>query len=445
MIRMAANRSRFVRRTVLSGFLVLATMWTVVVSPVGADQRFVVRTTGLQALNTGCLIAGCTVQYALDGGAGQLFLVTTSDIVDPQTFLTSLLSLFGIVDAERDYVVRTLGYGASAAPPGLYDRTLVNYYGSDVWHGYVAQPAATRVALGDAQSSFGLTGQGVTVAVIDTGVDADHPVLRGVVTDGYDFTRNWARGSERNDVNVSWDGQSYASAWQVNQSTMVILDQSTMVILDSPDLAAFGHGTMVAGVIHLVAPQATILPLKAFRADGSGYSSDVLRAIYYAIHNGAKVLNMSFSYPEPSQELGRALDAAASGGLLAIGSAGNTGQHVAAYPAALSNVIGVASTNDSDVLSQFSNYGADFFLLAAPGEAIVSMYPFGTYAAAWGTSFSAPFAAGTAALLAQLTPSIDQGQTAAAVGHAVPVDGVARGRLDVFRAVNSRMCSPSCP
>ena len=445
MIRMAANRSRFVRRTVLSGFLVLATMWTVVVSPVGADQRFVVRTTGLQALNTGCLIAGCTVQYALDGGAGQLFLVTTSDSVDPQTFLTSLLSLFGIVNAERDYVVHTLGDGGSAAPPGLYDRTPVDYYGSAVWHGYVAQPAAARVALGDAQHSFGLTGQGVTVAVIDTGVDADHPVLRSVVTNGYDFTRNWSRGSERNDVNASWDGQSYASAWQVNQSTMVILDQSTMVILDSPDLAAFGHGTMVAGVIHLVAPQATILPLKAFRANGSGYSSDVLRAIYYAIYNGAKVLNMSFSYPEPSQELGRALDAAASGGLLAIGSAGNTGQHVAAYPAALSNVIGVASTNDSDVLSQFSNYGADFFLLAAPGEAIVSTYPLGTYAAAWGTSFSAPFAAGTAALLAQLTPSIDQGQTAAAVGNAVPVDGVARGRLDVFRAVNSRMCSPSCP
>ena len=97
------------------------------------------------------------------------------------------------------------------------------------------------------------------------------------------------------------------------------------------------------------------------------------------------------------------------------------------------------------MLSQFSNYGADFFLLAAPGEAIVSTYPFGTYAAAWGTSFSAPFAAGTAALLAQLTPSIDQGQAAAAVGNAVPVDGVARGRLDVFRAVNSLTCSPTCP
>ena len=443
MIRMVTDRSRFARRTVFSGFLVLATMWTVVVPPVSADQRFVVRTIGLPTLNLGCSLAGCTVQYALDGGVGQLFLVTTSDAVNPQTFLTSLLSQFGILDAEADYRVRTLGADAGAVPPGLYDRTIVDYYGSGVWHGYVAQPAAVRVAIGDAQRNVGLTGQGVTVAVIDTGVDQDHPALHGVVTDGYDFTRNGGRGSERNDLSATpTEYNESTPAWRVNQSTMVILDQSTMVILDNPDYAAFGHGTMVAGVIHLVAPQATILPLKAFRADGTGYSSDVLRAIYYAVYNGAKVLNMSFSYTTPSRELQRTLDFAMSRGVAAIGSAGNTGQHVAAYPAALPNVIGVASTNDSDVISGFSNYGADLFLLAAPGEAIISTYPLGTYGAAWGTSFSAPFAAGTAALLAQLAPSINQGQVITAVGNAVPVEGVARGRLDVWRAVNSQISSP---
>jgi subtilisin family serine protease len=439
MIRMVTGRVKFVRRVLLSGLVVLATTWTVLVSPVSAEQRFVVRTSGLQALNAGCLIARCTVRYALDGGAGRLFLVTTADSVNPQTFLTSLLSQIGIVDAERDYVVRTLGAEAGEAPPGLYDRTIVNYYGSDAWHGYVAQPAAERVALGDAQRTFGLTGQGVTVAVIDTGVDPDHPVLRSVVTDGYDFTRDWPRGSERNDLSTSPNGECNEStpAWRVNQSTMVILDQSTMVILDNPDLAAFGHGTMVAGVIHLVAPRATIMPLKAFKADGTGYSSDVLRAVYYAVYNGAKVLNMSFSYQSPSRELKRAIDFATGRGLAAIGSAGNSGEHVAAYPAALSNVIGVASTDDSDVLSEFSNYGADLFLIAAPGEGIISTYPLGTYGAAWGTSFSAPFAAGTAALLAQLAPSINQGEVTTAVSDAVPVAGVARGRLDVMRALTS--------
>src|SRR5712691_548919 len=144
MIRMVTDRSNFARRALFSGFLVLATMGTVVVSPVSADQRFVARTTGLQALNAGCLIASCTVRYALDGGLGQLFLVTTSDGVNPQTFLASLLLQVGILNAEADSIVRTLGSDAGSAPPGLYDRTTVSYYGSDVWHGYLAQPAAER-------------------------------------------------------------------------------------------------------------------------------------------------------------------------------------------------------------------------------------------------------------------------------------------------------------
>ena len=436
MIHMVTNRSRVLYRAVLFWCFLIATTWAVAVTPARAEQRFIVRATGLQALNLGCLVAQCTVRYALDGGPGLLFLVTTPDDSNPQTFLTSLISQLGVLDAEVDHVVRTVGAEAGTAPPGLYDRAIVDYYGSGVWHGYVAQPAAQRVGIQDTRSGFGLTGQGVTVAVIDTGVDSDHPALHGVVIDGYDFTRNYARGSERNDVSHSPGGST--SAWQVNQSTMVILDQSTMVILDGPDYAAFGHGTMVAGVIHLVAPQAAIMPLKAFRADGTGYSSDVLRAIYYATYNGAKVLNMSFSYPEPSRELRRAIDFATSRSVVAIGSAGNTGQHVAAYPAALPNVIGVASTDDSDVISDFSNYGEDLFLIAAPGEGIISTYPFGTYGAAWGTSFSAPFAAGTAALLAQLSPSVRQTDVTNAVAEAVPIAGVARGRLDVFRAVSSQ-------
>src|SRR6185503_1130600 len=118
----------------------------------------------------------------------------------------------------------------------------------------------------------------VTVAVIDTGVDPNHPALAGVILPGYDFTRNRDGGSERSDV---------------NQSTMSILDGSTMAILDGPEYSAFGHGTMVAGIIHLAAPKAKILPLKAFNADGSGYKSDVLRALYKASAQGAKVVNMS--------------------------------------------------------------------------------------------------------------------------------------------------------
>src|SRR4029077_4774818 len=83
----------------------------------------------------------------------------------------------------------------------------------------------------------------------------------------------------------------------VNQSSAAILDQSSAAILDqNVKYAAFGHGTMVMGVILLVSPQAKLLPLKAFKSDGTGYPSDILRAIYYAVQNNVKIVNMSFEF-----------------------------------------------------------------------------------------------------------------------------------------------------
>src|SRR5207302_7710401 len=118
--------------------------------------------------------------------------------------------------------------------------------------------------------------RGAVVAVIDTGVDPSQPVLAGVLTDGYDFTRNRDGGSEMADVNQSTvaavDGAP--PAW-VNQSTVACVDQSTVAAVDDQAHVAFGHGTMVAGVVHLVAPNARIMPLKAFGADGTGYTSDI--------------------------------------------------------------------------------------------------------------------------------------------------------------------------
>jgi len=92
----------------------------------------------------------------------------------------------------------------------------------------------------------------------------------------------------------------------VNQSTAAVLDQSTAAVLDgNPQYAAFGHGTMVLGVVHLVAPKAQLMPLKAFRSDGTGFLTDILRAIYYAVQNGANVINMSFNTKTNSPEFSR--------------------------------------------------------------------------------------------------------------------------------------------
>jgi subtilisin family serine protease len=224
-------------------------------------------------------------------------------------------------------------------------------------------------------------------------------------------------------------------------------------VLDGNGYEAFGHGTMTAGIIHLVAPQAKIMPLKAFRANGTGYNSDILRAIYYAVGHGAKVINMSFNYTSNSKELANAINFATANGVICVAAAGNSGVQATVYPAALKNVIDVASTSNYDVPSTFSNYGAPPVWLAAPGEGVMTTYPFGTYAAGWGTSFSAPYVSGTVAVLASQSVAAKTGllslfppattgseaQLANALTHtqALSDPQMGHGRLDTYQATQA--------
>jgi len=193
---------------------------------------------------------------------------------------------------------------------------------------------------------------------------------------------------------------------------------------------------MVSGIIHLVAPTAQIMPLKAFHADGTGNLSDVLRAIYFATHNQANVLNMSFDFTSYSRELDNALSYASRNGVISVASVGNDGQQVMVYPAGLSTVIGVASTSNNDTLSSFSNYGQPPVWVGAPGEGVITVYPFGTYAAGWGTSFSTPLVAGTVALMRSVSPALTQQSAAQALTNAFYISpAVGYGRLDAYQAV----------
>jgi subtilisin family serine protease len=181
---------------------------------------------------------------------------------------------------------------------------------------------------------------------------------------------------------------------------------------------------------------AQIMPLKAFHADGTGNLSDVLRAIYYATQNQANVLNMSFDFSTDSQELDKALSYANRKGVISVASVGNDGQQVMVYPAGLGTVIGVASTSNNDTLSSFSNYGQPPVWIGAPGEGVITTYPFGTYAAGWGTSFSTPFVAGTVALLRSASPGLSQQSAAQALSHALYISpALGYGRLDAYQAV----------
>src|SRR2546427_3490254 len=332
----------------------------------------------------------------------------------------------------------------------MSDRTAVPqpHSGGTVWDAYANQPAARIVRVSDAQSQFGVTGAGI-VADIDTGVDPTHPALQGVLLPGYDFTRNQPGGSELADISSSPCPFSSCppprcpdcSSAQVNQSTAAVLDQSTAAVLEGNDnYAAFGHGTMVMGVIHLVAPTAQLMPLKTFKADGTGFLSDILQAVYYAVQNNANVINMSFDTQTRSRELRKALDYANQNNVICAASAGNEGQSappINVYPAQWQNdVMGVASTSDQDTRSSFSNYGNEVVWVAAPGEAIVTTYPFGTYAAGWGTSFSAPFVSGGSSLLLNKQANTNESQAAAAVAHAVPLGSdMGNGRLDLVQTL----------
>src|SRR6266436_5034050 len=391
------------RRIWLVGVLV-ALLWA---APAKADTGIIIRTTGgLSALQVFCSLplSPCTiVGGALDGTLGQVFLVATP--LDPTIFINLLSKtvggLTGFVDAEVNQVLNLVDLTNLVPLPIpitlMQDRSSTPYPTGSMtqtaWNSYVNQPAASIVGVQNAQKAFNVTGTGI-VADIDTGVDPTHPVLQPILVpgDGYDFTRNQPGGSELNDLSPCpfpstspctpppCSSTACPAPAQVNQSSAAILDQSSAAILDgNSQYKAFGHGTMVMGIIHLVAPTAQLMPLKAFRSDGTASLSDILHAIYYGVQNGANVINMSFDTKTSSAELQKALDYANQQGVICAASAGNDGKQEIVYPAALQNdVMGVASTSDQDTRSSFSNFGNAIVWVAAPGESIVTTYPFNT-------------------------------------------------------------------
>ena len=295
--------------------------------------------------------------------------------------------------------------------------TVTPYFGTQVWTGYITQPGLGVIQHAQAQQIA--DGRGIIVAVIDTGVDPHHPGLTGSLVDGYDFTRDVAGdGSEWGDLDASTVEILDAAAppapdpgglIPVNPSTVALIDPTTASRIDLSLLPhAFGHGTMVAGLVHVVAPAAKIMPLKVFDANGNATIFDIERAIYYAVDHGAKVINMSFSSADASAEVTHAIDYAGAHGVIALASAGNSGHSDVVFPGGYRNVMAIASTSLTDERSTFSNFGDHLVQFAAPGETLVTLYPGGHYSAVSGTSFSTAMMSGAAALLAQRVPLLDQ-------------------------------------
>jgi thermitase len=261
------------------------------------------------------------------------------------------------------------------------------------------------------------TGNAVTVAVIDTGIDYTHPDLAGNYIGGYDFATP-----------------------------------------DNDPMDDHGHGTHVAGTIAAalnnlsgdpaaeegvvgVAPNARILAYKVCLSDGTCNDFAITQAIAQAIADGARVINMSLGGPDNSQSLEAAVQDAWNAGLVIVAGAGNDGTTAAFYPAALDHVISVAAFDEDDRRPSFSNYG-DWVDISAPGNAIMSTYPMSACAATgapgdtgcytWltGTSMATPHVSGAAALVWSRSDVTSNSQVVDILLNSADPRGVDAVRLD---------------
>jgi subtilisin family serine protease len=224
------------------------------------------------------------------------------------------------------------------------------------------------------------SGNATTVAIVDTGVAANHPDLAGKVLPGYNFYAN-----NTNSADDHGHGTAVAGA-----------------------AAAQGdNGVGVAGV----AWNASILPVKI--SDPTGYASysNMAKGLTYAVDHGARIINISFYGSSSSSTLQSAANYVWNNNGVIFACAGNTGSSSPQYPAACSTVIAVSNTTSTDTLSSTSTYGS-FISLSAPGTSIWTTNRDGTYGAWSGTSFSSPVAAGVAALLVAHDPQITNARIA---------------------------------
>lgn len=339
-----------------------------------------------------------------------IYLIKT-DGVDNDRVLKKLNRDKSVEHAEKNGPVKLRSTWEVPPSTSLVDQmaslldghTLTTFYGTSVLKSYIDQPALTLTGVNEARSLS--TGAATRVAYIDTGVDFYHPALRPWLDPGIDLVFN------RSASELDGLGDHMTSLLDDHMTSLLdrrfffLLNAAMTSLLDGGhDSGVFpselSHGTLVAGIIHVVAPEARIVPIKAFDAYGNTTMFRIVEAVYRAKDLNVDVLNMSFSINEDSAALQRALTDAQAAGIALVAAAGNDSSNTRdLYPAAYGTVIGVAATDFNDRLASFSNFGKSVSV-SAPGAYVVSTVVGGRYAAAWGTSFSSPMVSGAIALLA---------------------------------------------
>ena len=316
--------------------------------------------------------------------------------------------------AEPSYVVRVVNDGAIAAV-GVNDPLTAGQYSLD------------RMRVRDAWSlSDGGTG---VVAVLDTGVQPDHPDLSGRVLPGRDFVNNDANAADDN-----------------------------------------GHGTWVAGIISAkpndgygvagISWTDQILPVKIMNSSGTGSTSGLINGIVWAADNGATVINMSVGGFPYSQTVQDAINYAWSKGIVLVGAAGNNNREEKFYPASMANVISVSATQREDEFSHWSSYGPSVDV-SAPGSSVqttnctAAVCPnrgWGSHTYISGTAFATPNVAGVVALIRAKYPTWTPQQvvdrlyaTVDDLGYAGWDTRYGRGRVNAYRALGASVAASPRP
>lgn len=350
-------------------------------------------------------------------------------------------------------VCLALAAAALAIPPRTTGtlaplRLDAEFYGAPVPSAYLNQSLGAQIAAGEAAWQAA-TGAGVVVALIDNGVDPFNPALSGALLGSqgwnfYDNSPNWSAWAELAPNSQQLGGvlKAMASSGACPsiqpaplKASIVLNGVSAPLDSDQDSTGAvlalmskleqcepsFGHGTAVAGLIHLVAPQAKILPINAFGPNGQATPAAIAAAIRYAISHHANVINLSFTSPQRYTAIEAAVAAAQAHGVVVVAAAGNSGVDTPFYPAALPGVLSAGAIDGCGAAAPapcladpfllragFSNYDPPAGILdadvAAPGVRLLTTFPgFGLiWAEASGTSFSAALVSGEAALLVQL-------------------------------------------